>query len=78
MQVDEEGHTAIISTASRVLSPIERRYSTCEQELLGIIFALQKFRIFIYGSKITVNSDNKALSFIGRCIITSYRIARYH
>jgi hypothetical protein len=75
MQVDEEGHTAIISTASHVQSPIERRYSTCEQELLGIIFALQKFRIFIYGSKITVNSDNKALSFIGRCIITSNRIA---
>jgi hypothetical protein len=77
MQVDEEGHTTIISIASRVLSPIERRYSTCEQELVGIIFALQKFRIFIYGSKITVNSDNKVLSFIGRCIITSNRNARW-
>jgi hypothetical protein len=28
-QIDESGETLIVSTASRVLSPVERRYSTC-------------------------------------------------
>jgi len=45
LQEDLEGNTNIMSTASRVLSPTEQRYTTCEQELLGIIFALKKFRI---------------------------------
>jgi hypothetical protein len=44
-QVSESGETLVVSTASRVLSPAERRYSTCEQELLAVVNALKKFRI---------------------------------
>jgi hypothetical protein len=49
-----------LSTASRVLSPVERRYSTCEQELLAVVYALQKFRIYVTGHPITVYSDKKS------------------
>jgi hypothetical protein len=77
MQTDEEDRTSIISTASRVLSPAERRYTTCEQELLAVVYALQKFRLFVYGHKIKLNTDNKSLSFLGRCVITSSRVARW-
>ena len=52
MQTQENGETGIVSTASRVLTLAERRYSTCEQELLAIVYALQKFRIYIFGHKI--------------------------
>jgi hypothetical protein len=76
-QIDESGETLIVSTASRVLSPVERRYSTCEQELLAVVFALQKFRIYVLGHPITVYSDNKALSFLKRCNLTSGRITRW-
>jgi hypothetical protein len=44
-QQDRQGNTNIVSTASRVLTQTEQRYTTCEQLLLGIIFALEKFRI---------------------------------
>jgi len=77
LQQDVEGNTNIVSTASRVLTPTEQRYTTCEQELLGIIFALEKFRIYIYGHKIILYTDNKSVTFLNRCAITSNRVARW-
>jgi len=52
-QQDENGDFNIISTASRVLRPAEQRYTTCEKELLAIIYALQRFRVYIYGLKLS-------------------------
>jgi hypothetical protein len=77
MQRNTEGEISIVSTASRVLQPAERRYTTCEQELLAIVFALERFRLQIYGNKIIINTDNKALSFLQKCAITSNRVARW-
>ena len=45
MQKNELGHVNIISTASRVLTPPERRYTTRALELLAIIFALRKLSV---------------------------------
>jgi hypothetical protein len=46
-----------------VLTTVEQRYTTRNQELLAVLYALQKFRICAVGHPITVYSDNKALSF---------------
>ena len=40
MQWDENGDFNMVSTASRVLKPVEQRYTTCEKELLAVIYAL--------------------------------------
>jgi hypothetical protein len=77
MQTGENGETHIVSTASRVLTATEQRYSTCEQELLAIVYALSKFRIYVFGHKILVRTDSKALSFLQKCTLTSNRIARW-
>jgi hypothetical protein len=76
-QESETGGTLIVSTASRVLSPIEQKYSTCEQELLAVVYALKKFRIYVVGHPITVYTDNKALSFLRKCNLTSNRVTRW-
>jgi hypothetical protein len=60
-----------------VLSSTERKYSTCEQELLAVVYALQKYRVYIFGYNITVYSDNKALSFLRKCSLTSNRVTRW-
>jgi hypothetical protein len=39
----------IISAASCVLNSVERKYSTCEQELLPLVCSLEMYRIYIYG-----------------------------
>ena len=77
MQTNGEGETFIVSTASRVLNPTEQRYSVEEQGLLAILFALQKFRIYVFGHEINLYTDNKALSFIHSCALTSSRISRW-
>jgi hypothetical protein len=76
-QESDTGETLVVSTASRVLTPVERRYSTCEQELLAVVYALQKFRVYVFGHPITVYSDNKALSFLKQCNLTSSRVTRW-
>jgi len=66
-----------VSTASRVLTLAEQRYSTCEQELLAIVYALRKFRIYVFRRKIMLYTDNKSLSFLRKCVLTSNRVARW-
>jgi hypothetical protein len=77
LQLSDNGNVNIVSTASRVLTAAEQRYTTCELELLAIVYALSKFRIYIYGSKVILNTDNRALTFLDRCAITSNRVARW-
>jgi hypothetical protein len=76
MQTKEDGKTRLVSTAPRVLKLAEQRYSTCEQELLAIVYALQKFRIYVFGNKIMLYTDNKSLSLLHKCSLTFIRVVR--
>lgn len=67
----------VLSFMSRTLKSPEQNYSICERECLAAIFALQKWRGIILGSPITVETDNKSLSFLMRCRLTSARLARW-
>ena len=58
LQEKDDGGFNIVSAASRVLNQTEQRYTTCEKELLAIVYALQRFRIYIYGRKVTLFTDN--------------------
>jgi hypothetical protein len=63
MQRDKDGRINIVFTASRILTPAEQRYTTCELKLMAIVYALRKFRICIYGHKVTLNTEDKSLIF---------------
>jgi hypothetical protein len=77
IQSDGHGESHVISTASRVVTPKQHKYTTCEQELLAIVYALQKFIIYFFSHHIEVHTDSKALSFLKRCTLTSNRMARW-
>ena len=51
LQRDSEGNVNIVSTASRVMNSAEKRYTTCEQELLAVVYALERFRVHVHGKK---------------------------
>ncbi|KAF8114126.1 hypothetical protein N665_0041s0015 [Sinapis alba] len=40
------------------------RYATTEKELLAIVFAFQKFRSYLVGSKVVVHTDHAALRYL--------------
>ncbi|RDY12233.1 Retrovirus-related Pol polyprotein, partial [Mucuna pruriens] len=46
------------------MDPAQQNYTTTEKELLAIVFALDKFRSYLLGSKIIVFSDHAALRYL--------------
>ena len=64
-QRDSEDNTHLIATAGRGMSSVESRMYVTELEIAAIYFALMKFKHYIYGKHIIVETDHISLSFIG-------------
>jgi transposase InsO family protein len=56
--------TRYISFQSRCLNSAERNYSATRRELLAIVFALKKFRPWIWGRPFTLLTDHRALTYL--------------
>nr|KAJ0214371.1 hypothetical protein LSAT_V11C400177590 [Lactuca sativa] len=54
----------VIYYASRTADNTQRNYFTTENELLAIVFALEKFRQYLPGTKGIVYSDHAALKYL--------------
>ena len=54
----------VIHYASKTLNDTQLNYSTTEKELLAVVFALEKFRPYLIGSKVLVFTDHAALKYI--------------
>ncbi|KAL0439323.1 UNVERIFIED_CONTAM: Retrovirus-related Pol polyprotein from transposon.6 [Sesamum latifolium] len=54
----------VIYYASRMLDDTQSNYTTTEKELLAVVFALEKFRHYLLGTKVVVYSDHAALRYL--------------
>ena len=67
-----------ISYASRNLTEVEQRYSQTEKEALALVWACERFNIYVYGRKFELETDPKPLECIfGRLSKPSARIERW-
>ena len=53
-----------ICYASKTLLEAQINYTTTEKELLAVVYALEKFRPYILGSKIIIYTDHIALKYL--------------
>ena len=59
-QLDSEGWKTV-AFASRFLNSNEERYSINEQELLGVVWAIEYFIYYLFGKNFAVLTDHRAL-----------------
>ena len=63
---------------STKFKPHQRNYSTIEKEALSLLFALEKFDVYLgSGSKITVYSDHNPLVFVTKMKNKNQRLTRW-
>ena len=76
-QKDDRDVRRIVIMASRSLRGSEVNYFTTELELLAIVWALGKFRSFILGGPVKIETDNQALSYLSSCQFLNSRLIRW-
>ena len=62
-QLDSEGWKKV-AFASRFLDSNEERYSIIELELLGVVWAIEYFKYYLFGKNFTVLTDHRALLLV--------------
>lgn len=75
-QQHEDGEK-VVCYLSRSLTKNERRFSTTEKECLAVIFAIEKLRPYIEGTKFTVITDHYSLKWLYNIKDPVGRIARW-
>jgi hypothetical protein len=63
--------------ASRTLNYAQLNYSTTKKEFLAVIFALEKFRSYLIGSKVIVFTNHAALRYLFTKKDTKPRLIRW-
>ena len=62
-QTKDKKHHAI-TYASKTLIGAQLNYATTEKELLVVVFAIDKFRSYLVGTKVNVYTDHAALKYL--------------
>ena len=62
----QDGEERVIAYVSKSLEGSEQRYCTARKELLAVVRALKHFKCYLHRQKITVRTDNSAVSWLHR------------
>ena len=57
----QDGVWRVVSYTSRSLTEVERRYSQTEKGALALLWACERFNIYVYARKFELETDHKHL-----------------
>ena len=77
IQWSAEGIETPVAFASMKLSTTQSRWSTIEREAFAVIWALRKFRSWVFMSKIVIFCDHNPLTFLTDAVPKSAKLARW-
>ncbi|RVW34657.1 Retrovirus-related Pol polyprotein from transposon 17.6 [Vitis vinifera] len=60
----EDGKPYVVYYASKTLNDAQKNYTTTENELLAMVFALDKFKNYLLGTSIVIFTDHSALKYL--------------
>ena len=77
VQEDEGGEERVISYASKAFSGSEKNWTTTEKEAYAVVWALQYFHPYVYGRKVVIYTDHKALKWLKNVKHPNGKLARW-
>ncbi|KAK7092891.1 hypothetical protein V1264_011825 [Littorina saxatilis] len=77
MQPDDDDVLHPVLYASRKLLERETRYSTVERECLALVWAVDKFHRYLFGSHFFVETDHRPLTYLRQSKTANGRLLRW-
>ena len=62
---------------SKVFNEAQMNYATTKKEMLAIVFALEKFRLYLVGSKVVIFTDHAAIKHLLTKVDSKPRLIRW-
>ena len=72
-----EGKKSPMAYASRTLKASEQAYAVIEKECLALVWGIQKFYRYIYGTAFTVETDHQPLSYLNKTKLSNPRLMQW-
>lgn len=76
-QLDEKDEEKIVTCISRTLKAAELNYFTTEKEMLAIVWALKKLRVYLLGAQTVIRTDHQSITFFNKCRFANNRVMRW-
>jgi hypothetical protein len=77
-QIGKDNEERAISYSSSTLKPAQENYSVTQLEALAVIWAIEKYKHYLWGKKFTIRTDHSALtSIFGKKTPLTGRLARW-
>jgi len=76
-QRDDLGVAHPIAFFSSKLTPTQRNWATIEREAYAVLVAVNKFKHWFFGSKVTIHSDHNPLTYLTESAPKSSKLMRW-
>jgi hypothetical protein len=76
-QVDGDGHEYAVAYASRMNSTAESNFCSYEGEVSAVVYAVQRFRYYLWGAKFQLITDCKAMTWMTTTARLRSKVARW-